>query len=148
MKKYFLFCSILLIVCKLNAQGFDTSKIPSVNEKKLSFSVLKMAEPQLNVELLSITVNGFSFETHVRLEDEIPYTDTNHIAFNDFCFFDLGFSKVLKAFSVSIGVDNLLSFSKKSFEVSPVIEENDVINYVTFSYEPNFLLKASIAYNF
>jgi hypothetical protein len=82
------------------------------------------------------------------LEDDLPYENMQY-DYNGFFYFDFSFDYKIKAFNVSIGIENLLGINDKTFDIEPVLENRiGVYDKIIFSHESNALIKLAIAYNF
>lgn len=101
-----------------------------------------------NLNVISNAWKSFGCAIKFRLEEELPYENELY-DYHGFFYFDFNLNYKIKAFNVSIGIENLLGFKDKTFDIEPVLENRiGVYNEIIFSHESNAIIKLAIAYNF
>lgn len=112
---------------------------------KVSFFNVNEITYQAN--MISIDSGAFSSNLSFRLEDELV-SDKTYVLMQDITFFDVQLNFALGALQLGFFIENLLGFNNSDFAIEPVLDRDSGVDMVYFSHEANFLIGASIVYNF
>ncbi len=144
MKAIYMFVLLFIgMITMCNAQYINnnettTKTITFVNtlDESFQFNII-----QLEKESLSCSIN-------FRMEDELSSEETYQL-FNEVAFFDINLAYTFKAFEFNIIVENILGANNNNFAIEPNLEKgNGSMENIVFAHEADFLLSASIVYNF
>jgi len=117
-------------------------------EQGKQINAFSFDENLYNFNLILNTWKSFGFAIKFRLEEELPY-ENGLYDYQGFFYFDFNLNYEIKAFNVSIGIENLFGINDKDFDIEPVLENRiGVYDEIIFSHESNAIIKLSIAYNF
>jgi hypothetical protein len=136
----------LLKMDNMPQTDFEFFNYPVEQEK--SFIALGFDDNLYNLNVISNAWKSLDCSIKFRLEDDLPYENMQY-DYNGFFYFDFSFDYKIKAFNVSIGIENLLGINDKTFDIEPVLENRiGVYDEIIFSHESNTMIKLAIAYNF
>lgn len=125
---------------------FEVFNNPVEQDKPIS--VFSFDDNLYCLNVISNAWKSFGFAIKFRLEEELPYENELY-DYNGFFYFDFNLNYKIKAFNVSIGMENLLGINDNDFDIEPVLENRvGVYDEIIFSHESNAIIKLSIAYNF
>jgi hypothetical protein len=117
-------------------------------EQDKPISAFSFDDNLYSLNVISNAWKSFGCAIKFRLEEELPYENRQY-DYNGFFYFDFSLNYKIKAFNVSIGIENLLGLKNTTFNIEPVLEQKiGVYDEIIFSHESNFLVKTSIAFNF
>lgn len=117
-------------------------------EQEKPIMVFSFDDNLYSLNVISNAWKSFGCAIKFRLEEELPYENELY-DYNGFFYFDFNLNYNIKAFNVSIGIENLLRFRDKTFDIEPVLENRiGVYDEIIFSHESNAIIKLAIAYNF
>ncbi len=147
LKRLFLILN-LVFACYANAQYKPLENDPVFEFKMSSFKVHSISPIEwLNASLFSVTQKELSVNTTFRIDEEVPYTNSNKPLIKDLYFFDVNLSYSFKNIDISLTLENVLNFADRSFEIeSDYID--DLSTLTVFTQQPNTLLNMNLTYRF
>jgi hypothetical protein len=134
----------LMPLVETNALVFNEVEMPS--QKQLR--AITFTDSPFNLGLLRSEFSAMNLALNLRLEDELPYENTNYM-YAGFYYLDMSISYSLGAFNLSFLVENLFGLNNREVGITPeVIKQQGVYNDVVFAYDSAFLISAGISYSF
>lgn len=108
-----------------------------------NYSFSEVEYSTYSISLFGLNHNAFDITFNLRFEDQLN-SETTYIIKDEVAFLDINISQSIAKLDFSFTLENLFNLKDNTFEIEP----NLVNNTVQFSHEANFLLSASVVYNF
>lgn len=139
-----LFASFFNMDAQINTVSTTNDVVMEENETLKTLEIMTFSDDlsyQLNI--LNFSSSTFSGGLSFRLEDEL-YANEDYILWQEVNFLDLNFNYAINAVNFSLSIENILNFNDRDFAIAPDVFDNNAV----FIQEDDFLISASISYNF